>query len=58
MIAKILLILIPFIRLGAHIAKHGEKKEPEKYNGWTHIAAMLFWFALLYYAGLFDSFKL
>lgn len=51
----IILLAIPLITLGVHIAKHGEQMDIE-YNGVIRFVIILITFALYYWAGLFDIF--
>lgn len=42
------------VSLGIHIAKHGESRSGEIYNGWTYAVATVVTFWLYWMAGIFN----
>ena len=55
MIATILIVFMMTIKLGVHIAKHGEEMDA-KFNFPQQVLFFLLWMGMFYAAGLFDKF--
>ena len=55
MIATILIVLIMTLRLGVHLAKHGEEVE-KKFNFFRQLLVFVVNVLVFYAAGLFDKF--